>query len=673
VRAGFLAFFLLATYPLLAGERPVSGPQVLLGAPDLAPIAEPYGGNPVRVASDGDEVLLVWIARHSLYAQRLDRDGRLLTSLPMLLAPGDRSLTPIGGTVRVISAGGGYTIFYNRLQDRQWALWSMRVTRELEILDARILSFDGLVDAVHTGEELVVLTTRNVWRLRDDLSVVAMLPQFDGAALAPSPRGTLLISTSKPAITARMIDDSVSVRVASADGVSALRAMWTGTQYLLVWIDCEYGCTTKLLTLDETLAAHSAPVQLERAGCTGCSVGIVKLGADDVIVTWPYSDNTLAQRVRSGVPAETKPLYLGDFVVPFATAQGTLLMINRKLEVRAFVPGSTDSPSALPVLATLRAAVEESIAAVAGTQSEAAIARHRADGTNVVSIVDRDGRTLREVALPNGDEVTLAHDGEDFYALVSDWWDTRFQRVAPGAPAVKLPFRAEQALVWTGSGFFVLQGNYRDVNGQTGRTRFLWLTREGVVEAPPCANWDFPSAARPPVVVPAGDEILVAVGWNLARIRGRCQDGPPEARALPYGWRVAWQNGQWAWVSYSYPEMDLAVAEDLASSPSLHRVDRGVTVFEHNFDIAALAGRWLVAYNDDGALRVSVHDARGPVIGTGTMAERTDGRPFLVPVAGRVLAIHRRQVYESPYLGVHRVIAAPVTLETDFRRRAARP
>lgn len=666
---------LLLTLPLLAGERAVAGAERLLGDATLAPIAVPYRyGNDTVMATDGDEVLMVWTDRGSLYGQRLDRFGKRATALPTLLYRGSRNV-PVSG-LRVVYAGGLYTIFFHTLDEkRTWVTSAIRLTPKLDVvMDRRVVLQAAILDGVHTGEEFVLVTDKNVWRMRDDFSVIALLPKFDGSVLVPSPRGVLLIAASEPAMTARMIDDSISVRVASADNVQAMRAMWTGTEYLLVWTDGR----TKALVLDENLVARAAPVTLDDKGCTWCSVGIAKIGNDDVIVTWQVGDNTRMRRLRNGLPADSASIYLGDFIKAFSSAHGLLFTVDRMLNVRAFIPGSTGSPSALPVLAMPVAAAEESVVAVGTSASEVAIVRQRNDRTNVVSIVDPDGRTLREVAIPAGDFVNLSHDGKDFYALVSNYYESRFQRVEAGAAATKLAFRADRALVWTGSGFFILQSDYRDFTGATQyRSRFLGLTREGVVELPPCEHWEFPSSASwPPAVVRTGDETAVAVGFHIARLRGACQTGPPvKTQSIPYNWRPGWQDGLWAWLVTGNSRLELATTDDPATTPSLHRIAGNVFITENSYDLTPFAGRWLVAYNEynQSTLRASVHDANGALIGTSTIADSIDGRPFLVPIADRVLAVYRRQVWESPYLGVHRVFVTPVTLETASRRRTARP
>ena len=663
-----LLALLLLTLPLLAGERAVAGPETLLGDATLVPIAEPsLFGNTAAMATNGDEVLLVWIARGSLYAQRLDRSGSPATPLPTLLVRGPR-LPPMGG-LRVLHAGGLYTIFVHANVEGKWASWAFRVTRELEIVDARIVTFDPINDVVYDGDEYVLATGRNVFRLRDDFSVIEMLPNFYGSVLAPSPHGALLITAAAPDITARMIDDSVPVRIASAFWIDAVRAMWTGTQFLVVWTDCPY---TKALILDENLVARGAPVTLDDTLCTWDNIEIVKVAEDDVIVTWQSGESTRAQRLRGGVPSDSK-LPLGSFVKTLYSPHGLLFTVDNQLNVRAFVPGTTQSPSTLPVRATPLAAAEESVLAVAASATEAAIARHRNDGTNIVSIVDRDGRPLRDVPIPSGDSVSLAHDGTSFYALVSDDLESRFQKVASGASAVRLPVRADPALVWAGSGFYILQSKYSDFTGFIQyRSRFLWLTREGVVELPPCENWEFPTTAGEPVVVRAGEEITVAIGFYLARIRGKCQTGPVVNVKIPYAWRAAWQNGTWAWILTDGSTLDLATADDPLSTPSLHRSAHNVRIWHKVYDLVPFGGHWLVVYGDQ-TLRASVHNAAGALVGTSVLANGIEGRPFLVPMGDRVLAVYRRQIYDPPYLGVHRVMVAPVTLETEVRRRVARP
>lgn len=670
VRAKILAVLLLLAIPLRAGERPVPGPETLLGDLSLGPITEPWGSSAILMATDGDEVLLVWIGRWSLYGQRLDREGRAVTAFPSLLVRGN-SFSPVSG-VQVVFTNGMYTLFHNRLEGSKWATWATRVTRELEVVDERKIFAEGMNRVGQRGDELVVLTTSAVVRLDDSLEVLETQKRLETYEIVPSPRGTLLIAATAPAITARMLDDSIAVRIASADAVRDLRALWTGTEYVLAWSDCHGSCRTRLLVLDERLAAKSSIVDLDQGGCSTCRIGLAQTAEDDVIVTWQRGDNTRAQRVLRGSPAYATPAYLGDFMTAFYSAHGLLLTVDRKLNVRAFAPGQVSAPSALPVVATPRAANEESILAVATGRDEVAVARHRNDGSNAVSILDRDGRTLREIDLGFGDRVTLAHDGNDFYALVTGFGGASFQKVAAGASPVILPFAPDPALVWAESGFYILQSNFTDFTGRPQyRTRFLWLTKEGKVEPPPCENWDFPSSASyPPVVIDTGEETVIAFGRHLARIRGKCPTGPPvPAPDLPYSWRAAWQNGTFAWVLTGGYKVDLALTGDPAAAPSLHRSDASATVYESNHDVSVIDGRWLVAYVDRDTLRTAVHDAHGALIGTAVVAEAVNGRPFLAPLGDRVLAIYRRQVYEGPYLGVHRVFATPLNLETSRRRR----
>lgn len=679
VRPFLLAFLgaLLAT-SLTAGELPAIGPGTLLGDAALAPIGQSWTLS-TALATDGDEVVLFWSGRSALYAQRLDRHGRLVTGLPVLLLGGTLAdEVYVHSKPRVVYAGGIYTIFFDAAgRDRRVGAWSMRLTRELEVLDVRMLApFDSVRDAARAGDEIILLTVRNLWRLRDDLSVIEKRPASAGLALAPSPSGTVVISGYAPAITARMVDDSASARVETVDEVNSLRAVWTGTRYLIVWTSCRWGCITSMVALDQELRPQGRPVLLAIEGCASCHLGITLLGHDDAFVTWQQSGGTRGVRVRNGTLDDPKPWVLGDHSTTLFTAQGLLFDVDSQLNVRAFVLDPLDRrPGALPVISTPRAAVEETIAAVARSATEVAVARRRGSA-NLVSILDHEGRTLREVPIAAGEDVALAHDGTRFYALVSTYGESRLQRVESGAAAVKLPFRAANALAWAGSGFVILQSNYPDPAGApVPRTRMLWLTREGAVEVLPCPNWEFPTAAETVTVAEAGPYTVINVdGWS-ARVRDGCPTGPPVT--MPDGsrtWRPAWQNGTWAWAAHPPGEatVDLAVGPDLGSPLSTHRVPEQ-WVFGGSFDIAPLSGRWLVAYND-GSLRAALADAHGRVVGRVMIAETPSRRPFLLPVSpGRVLAIYERPVREAPYLGVLRVMAAPVTLEAAVRRRMARP
>lgn len=670
----FSLILLILTGALTAAAQLVTGPETLLGDATLAPIATQSStvSTPV-LASDGDEILMVWTGRSSLYAQRLDRHGRLVTELPKLLVSGAPDSGQVSGA-RVVYTGGLYAIFYSRLNaERRFETWVLRVTRELEIVDQRVFTpSDSVYDIVRDGDELLLLMRNSVWRVRDDLSVIGTvaIPYTASRSIAPSPHGTLLVSGAAPAITVRMLDESVTARLVSADSVGGLRAMWTGTQFLVVWSRCfQSSCATSLVTLDEQLRPIVGPVPLETGGCNGCGVGITLLGTDDALVTWSGVDKIRGLRVRKGRPEERTPWNFGT-TNTFLTAQGLLLTVSA-LSVRAFVPDAlSQDPATLPVVAVPQGAGEERIIAVGRSAGEVAVVRRRPDGANVASILDHDGRVLREAGVPSGEPVALGHDGRDFYALVSN----QFQKLEQSAVAVRLPFAPASALVWAGSGFVILQQDYADHTGRTQyRTRMLWLTREGVVELPPCPNWEFPSGG-PASVVEAGGDTVIAVGKHLARIRDGCPAGPSTpAPDLPYDWRPAWQNGMWAWVTT--PEgwnADLSLTDDPARPASVRRIAEKTPVYESSVHIAPLSGHWLVAYNARN-LYAMLLDGDGGVLSTTKIADATDGRPYLVPLSpGRVLAVYQRQVMEPPYLGATRVLAAPLTLAPS-RRRVVRP
>jgi hypothetical protein len=675
VRIPHLSLVLAVALRLAAGERAVPGPETILGDSALAPIGQPFRGNTSTLATDGDEVVVVWAGRSSLYAQRLDRFGARVTPLPSLLVRSERS-APVDEP-RVFFSGGLYTVFYDRFENARWETWALRLTRELEIVEQRRVSADFSSEIVQDGDEFLLVTGESIVRIRNDFSVVATSSRRDAAVVVPSPHGTLLVAKTEPAISARMLDDSISVRVTSGDRVQAMDAVWTGTQYLVVWMDCPYtSCTTRLLALDASLAVSWGPVDLERTGCTYCHVEITKLGNDDSYITWPAGPNTRGIRVRGELLPLPTPMAMGTDVRMLYSAHGLLFTVDSGLNVRTFSPGANVTPSTLPVLSTPLAAVEESIIAVAGSPGEAAIVRQRPDASNIASIVDRDGRVLREVSLPTGREVSLGHDGKDFYALVSTSFETRFLKVEKGAVEVKLPFIPEPTLIWADTGFIILQSNYRDYTGTMRyRSRFLWLTREGQVELPPCENWEFPTSADlPPVVVQAGEEIAVAVGPNIALLRNNCQTGPPQKlTGVPYQWRPVWQDEMWAWLVTSSNRVDLATAASPSSPPVLHHSAHDTVVYSDHFDLAPIKGRWVAAYSDRYTLRAAVHNADGALIGTSILAEKVEGRPYLARVSDRVLAVYARQVFEAPYLGVNRVVVAPLTLESEGRRRLVRP
>src|SRR5215212_3374289 len=97
------AVLLVAALPLIAGEHAVRGPESLLGPVDLASISASADTRAV-MASDGDEVVVAWMGRGALYAQRLDRNGAVLSPLPRLLRRGV-SWQQLG----IVYAGGFYS------------------------------------------------------------------------------------------------------------------------------------------------------------------------------------------------------------------------------------------------------------------------------------------------------------------------------------------------------------------------------------------------------------------------------------------------------------------------------------------------------------------------------------------------------------------------------------
>jgi hypothetical protein len=676
---------LLAASTLAAGERIVRGPETILGeSTALAPFPAASTGAPL-LATDGDEVLMVWSARGTTYAQRLDRDGHLAAPLPVVLMPGSPSVQA-PHPERLLYLGGVYCLFFNQPDGTA----AMRLTRDAEVIDVRVIDAAQMRDLVRDGEEILVSTTRGVLRLREDLSILAEAPMLAGAGeqIVPSPYGTLMLSSRAPAITARFLDGSGAVRIASLDRDASARMVWSGSEFIAVWIGCGpesfSSCGTWVVTLDEQLRQHALPTKIDDNVCGGCAVGLIPLGGGRAYVTWQKGEETRGLPLQKDVTFGFAPARFGPNARVLITSQGRIITAEAALNVRVVLP-FVDAAK-VPITATVQAAVEETLVATASSATEAAIARQRViDGkrTNIVTILDHEGHPLREVRIGNGALVALGHDGHDFYALASDTFESSFQKVAEGAVAVKLPVRPVNVLAWVGSGFVVMQSGWRDFSGtEQNRTRLLWLDRAGQLSLPPCPTWEIGNSVSSATVIDIGAEtFIVAPGYSsgtLLRFAGGCVTGPP-LEGLPHLARianVAWQNGTWAFLRAEPPAIDVAFSTNVASGPGAwHRV----LASRHNYNegdeaIAPIAGQWLVGYRDTDRLQVVLVGAGGDVMATGLAAEGVAASPRLVPLSsGRVLAVYRRHVYEPPYAGVLRVAVAPLTFETAGRRRSVRP
>ncbi|HUR79221.1 MAG TPA: hypothetical protein VM733_00545 [Thermoanaerobaculia bacterium] len=668
---------LLFVLPLAAsGEQLVRGPETLLGNADLAPL----GGASLQMASDGDEVVLAFITRNCVYAQRLDRNGVALTPLPVLIASGNvvrRAMDPL----RVVYAGGFYTFFFTRYDHatQQWSVQATRVTRDLELVETRAIEASSLLDAVRTNGDIVVMTYDSLWFLRDDLSVIRRTARVDGAMLVASPQGALMLTALEPVLSARFLDNGLSARIAGVYKPQKIAGAWTGSEFLIAWSDWGH---VYAATLDAELRVRVKPVLLSDFSnvCADCSVSVVAMSSGEALVRWQRGSTSLAARFRDGVMVEKTPWILGTSVTPFVTSSGLVIMAGPSLDVRAFVAGAVSEPAKQSVTATVRVAAEESLAAVAASASEVAVARHRADGTNFVSVVDHDGRALRDVRIANGARVALAHDGTAFYALVTDGYTAQFQKVADGAGVTKLNVRLANLLHWEGTQFLILQNGYADFTGaQVNKTRALAIARDGTVGLPRCAMWEFPLTSGRARVLRGGTDTFIAVENDLARLRDDCQTGPPDplVKTINYQFAAAWNGSVWARLAFGGPvsRLQLSFAPDLTSAAEGHDVAAELLYGEEEtFDVAPAGDRWLVIWNKNARLESALFDANGRVAGTATIADDALNGVRLVPVSNnRVLAIYQRQVYDPPYLGVTRVFAARMTLDPASRRRTVRP
>ena len=77
------------------------------------------------LATDGDETLVAWMGPRSVFVTRLDREGRLLSPVPV------RLFDHAGGTLQAVWIDGTWTLL---LTAHQRGLTVIRLTRELEIV-----------------------------------------------------------------------------------------------------------------------------------------------------------------------------------------------------------------------------------------------------------------------------------------------------------------------------------------------------------------------------------------------------------------------------------------------------------------------------------------------------------------------------------------------------------
>ncbi|HVE71579.1 MAG TPA: hypothetical protein VNI54_09450 [Thermoanaerobaculia bacterium] len=669
-------FLLLLSLSLFAGERAVRGPETLLGDATLSPISDWRYGTVGAIASDGDEIVLFWIGCGSLYAQRLDRNGNAVTPLPQILVRGMVLPPYVSGKIAAVHAGGHYVVFYSWYDRFRFSLRALRLTRELEPVDERVLeaATSAISDAVVAGDEIVLGASREVFRLRHDLTLIERVKGFDVTDLLATPHGVLVVTNSEPAIGVRMLDGSASARLASVYEPSVAQSVWTGSEYVVAWADYRW---LFLLSMDRQFRA-TPQVQIDKAVCDGCVFNLVAVSAGEALLTWQSAGVTRAARVRNGVVTDTTPFVLGPAPLTlFRTEAGRFLTVDRGMNVRVFDMPPAASPASLAPAATIRTAMDETLADVAVSPAEIAVARHRANGSNIVSILDREGRPLREVTIRDGVNVALAHDGQDFYAVIHNPSTTAFQKVAPGAPVTQLPFGVIAALEWSGDAFIILQSGYADFSGQMQhKTRVLSVNREGKAGLAPCPVWELPGTTSIATLIRAGDDLhIVAAGYETS-LRRDCAVMPLvpiNSPFAPYGLAAAHRDGVWARVRWAVPNAYTIAFPQSLSDPARERTLPPADFLGY-FDVAPLGdGGWLVVYGS-GLLRAAVYDGAGHLVGTATVGESSTGRVTLVPIAtDRVLAVTQRHVWEAPYTGVNRVVTSVITTEPASRRRTARP
>ena len=679
-----LLFVLAVTASLHAGERPILGPETLLGDATLTKGFQ-NGSTSPHLATDGDSILMAWGNGGNLLVQLLTREGRLATALPTVLMPRLAGSTD-GSVVRVLWLDGLYWVFGRSAGE----FVVIRLSRDLEIIDVRKRSDLRLVfDVEVIGDEIFMLAGERKWRMTRDLEIVAEAPlRYASRSLVPSPHGMFLLTASDPAITAERFDGTGSVRIASVEKMGDARMAWTGTEFVVVWTDCSYdSCEAWMARFDETLSAKGEPVKIDGGGYQNRWVHLTVIGDDTVFVLaegvtggpYSYVDASLGRRYRQGVALESKPRIAGRSAVPILTSQGQLFVVDGNLNVSLVPPaGAPNDGQLLPVIASPRSAASETLGSVAMSANGIAVVRRRFVAgvyANSVSILDSDGKLLREMPLPSS-EILLSSDGRDFYAVGHDYYGySWFQKLEPGTPQIQLPFRALAPLAWSG-GMFVTVAAYRTAEGDE-RTRLRWLDRNGQSLAPFCKGWEAPWSAEASLVEGGGQTYFM---WytRALQVRNGCAVGDVVEIPSANPRYIAWQDGVWAWFGTTpYPESELffTFSADPMSFTGPRYPLRAGDCCNNARAIAPIAGRWLLLYTAWPTDGLAVVDESGAVVGIGEFTlDAAYSMAQLMPVArDRVLAVSERQVDEPPYFGTRRVVVTPITVETVFRRRGARP
>jgi hypothetical protein len=674
VRAIFLALTFLAGAGVLAADRPVRGPEILLGDATLAPL--PYNSlRSVVTATNGDQSLALWTLDSTLYAMTIDRNGNFLTPFPKALL--HLPLHDDAGTFFTYAAwlDGSYAVFANRSSSDPMMM--LRVTPELEILEQRAIDVPAFQQLFDTGDELLVMSEYSDFRVGRDFSVIARMPHEwrTGSSIVQTPDGPMLAIASAPAITLWPVDGGgYGIRIVSAGRPRMVRMVWTGSGYAAVWTDCAYGCVARMATFDEQLRAVSGTLEL---GASDDDVAIFAVGDDIVLVAWEIRGGVNARWLRGGIRTGSD-MFLGVDASLAQLADGRVLSVSRDLETRIVPPPGANTSRDVPVVATAQTAGYERAAAVAASATQLAIARQQNTwGHLVVSILDGNGNQVREIPL-YGFNIALASDGTDLFALYQSAGTSWLQRLAGNARPAPLPYPVLPVLHWTGEIFVTVQSESHYV-GRTlvRRTWVRWLDRDGVFDDRRCASEIVPATSEIASIVPAGDAAWIFTPSYWIPLKHGCPDGAPQSTPYQYDLpKVAWRGGTWASLDLTpyLQEYVLQLSRDVTAFDGRpHDAGLALEYKGREAVLAALPSRWMTGGMSPDGLRVTAFDDSGAITGSTVIAEQ--GRvDAIVPLgADRAMVVYTRPVFEPPYAGAQRVFAAPLTFENVSRRRGVSP
>lgn len=690
MRPVFLALTLLAVLPLVAGEVLIAHPSTPVGAPQLQPWNTLLYRNPA-MATDGQEVVVVWTGhRHNtggtIYAMRLDRNGKPLSKLPVVLVEG-RETSGVelnGAAIRVVWTDGLYAIFYLNTRGR---LSALRVTRELEIVESRVFEtrISQHFDVARSGDEIFVAGAVVVLRLGLDLTVLEHhsfpYPEhpWTQRSVADSPRGAVVLAGRTPALTGRYFDSKAGeVRIGSVtDWHESSDIEWTGSEFVVVWMDCSSysSCHVQTARLDADLRLIASKT-LANVYCHVCSdgVGITLLGTDEVLLTWQSEDNTFGQRFRKGVALDAQPLNLPSQLVAMSW-QGKLLAVDGKMRV-GVIPPPGDASAFSPQTA-IELARQQWPIAVGRSNREIAVAWNAGWSSGATAtVLTLDGAPVRTVPLQESGTGSIASDGHDLYALTRGTWYTHFQKLTAGSEAVRVDL--VPLFTWIGTGFLVVRPKRYDYDQEIEiPASFAVLTRAGKLRDVCTQAHEVPVGIE--AIVPAGTHTLLVGQGLLARVRGGCP-GPVEQQPL-IRWepRVAWREGRLASL---FPDqsfvLNIATASDggrLLANP--RPLFDGLS--QHS--MAAIAGvrdGWLVLNKVGGThqadeLHALLLDDDGNVLFRTVIDESVVSRPYLVAVSEtEAVVAYSRLEFSAPWLGEARVVARRLTIAEATKRRTVR-